>query len=70
LVWMGVLLNATKLKKQMKHEMVLERLKELGVKEHQGKLIQNIEYKELLTVLVLAEMHQVDIDHQEHKWFR
>lgn len=67
---MGLLLNATKLKKQMKHDMVLERLQELGVKEHQGKSIHEIEYKELLTVLLLAEMRQVDIEHPEHKWFR
>jgi hypothetical protein len=50
--------------------MVLDRLLELGVKEHQGKSIHEIEYKVLLTVLVLAEMRQVDIDHPDHKWFR
>jgi hypothetical protein len=67
---LGLLYHATNLKQNMKREMVLERLQELGVKEHQGKLIHDIEYKELLTVLVLAEMRQVDIDHPDHKWFR
>jgi hemerythrin superfamily protein len=67
---MGILYNSVKLKNNMKKEMVIERLQELGVKEHQGKLVQDIEYKELLTVLVLAEMRQVDIEHPDHKWFR
>jgi hypothetical protein len=67
---MGLLYNSVKLKQKMKKEMVLDRLLELGVKEHQGKSINDIEYRELLTVLVLAEMRQVDIEHPEHKWFR
>jgi hemerythrin superfamily protein len=67
---MGILYNSMKLKNKMKKEMVIERLHELGVKEHQGKSVQDIEYKELLTVLVLAEMKQVDIEHPDHKWFR
>jgi hemerythrin superfamily protein len=67
---MGILYNSVKLKNNMKKEMVLERLLELGVKEHEGKSIHEIEYKVLLTVLVLAEMRQVDIEHPDHKWFR
>jgi hypothetical protein len=67
---LGLLYYATKLKNNMKHQMVLERLQELGVKEHEGKAIQDIEYQVLLTVLVLAEMKNVDIEHPDHKWFR
>jgi hemerythrin superfamily protein len=67
---MGILYNSVKLKNNMKKEMVIERLHELGVKEYQGKSIREIEYKELLSVLVLSEMRQVDIEHPEHRWFR
>jgi hypothetical protein len=67
---LGLLYHATNLKQNMKKDMVLERLQELGVKEYEGKAVQNIEYRELLTVLVLAEMRQVDIEHPDHKWFR
>jgi hypothetical protein len=67
---MGLLYNSVKLKNNMKKEMVMERLHELGVKEYQGKAIHDIEYRELLTVLVLAEMRQEDIEHPDHKWFR
>lgn len=68
---MGVLYNAMKLQKQMKHEFVLERFNELGITHtQQGKPIQELTYKELLHELVLAEMRQVDIDRPEHKWFR
>jgi hypothetical protein len=70
---MGILYDSIKNEKlhhKMKHNFVIERLQELGVKEHQGKSIHEIEYKVLLTVLVLAEMSQVDIEHPDHKWFR
>jgi hypothetical protein len=68
---MGVLFDSIKLQKQMKRDMVLERLLELGVTTSQtGKSIHELSYDELKTLWVLAEMRQVDIDHPEHVWFR
>jgi hypothetical protein len=68
---MNGLYNSVKLKKDLKREMVLDRLRELGVNQSQeGKPIQKVTYQELLTELVLAEMRQVDIDHPDHVWFR
>lgn len=68
---MGILYNSVQLQKNMKQEMVLDRLQELGVKvSQQGQSIHEVGYKELLFELVLAEMRQVDIDHPEHRWFR
>ncbi|OLS39113.1 hypothetical protein [Bacillus sp. MRMR6] len=68
---MGVLLKAMNLKKNMKQQIVLERLKELGVTHsQQGKVIEELDYNELKFELVIAEMNQVDIEHPDHKWFR
>lgn len=68
---MGVLYDSVKLRENMKKEMVIERLVELGCTTNQaGTSIYELEYGELKTVLVLAEMRQVDIDHPNHKWFR
>jgi hypothetical protein len=68
---MGMLYNATKLKKNMKKQMVLDRLLELNITHsQQGKPIEELEYSELKYELVLAEMRQVDIEHPDHKWFR
>jgi hypothetical protein len=60
-----------KLQKQMKKDLVLERLLALGVTTSQtGKSVHELGYDELKTLWVLAEMRQVDIDHPDHKWFR
>jgi hypothetical protein len=68
---MGILFHASQMKKNMKQEMVLERLLELGVKETQtGKSVYELDYEDLLIELVLAEMRQVDVEHPDHKWFR
>jgi hypothetical protein len=68
---MGILYNSVKLQKQIKQEMVLERLLELGVTKSQtGKSVHDLQYSELKTLWVLAEMRQVDIDHPDHTWFR
>jgi hypothetical protein len=71
---MGILFDSMKkvnLHQQMKHNMILERLTTLGVTKNQiGQSIHDLDYDELKTVLVLAEMRQVDIDHPDHKWFR
>jgi hypothetical protein len=68
---MGVLYDSIKLQKQMKKDMVLERLIELGIiTSPTGKPVHELEYSELKTLWVLAEMRQVDIDHPDHKWFR
>lgn len=68
---MGLLYKATNMKKNMKQQMVLDRLHEIGVTHsQQGKPIQELEYDELKYELVLSEMRQVDIDHPDHKWFR
>ena len=59
------------LHQEMKRNMVIERLQALGVTKNQiGQSIHDLEYDELKTVLVLAEMRQVDIEHPDHKWFR
>jgi hypothetical protein len=70
---MGVLYDSMKkvqLHQEMKRNFVLDRLEKLGMTEHDGQSIYTMDYKELLPVLVLAEMRQVDIDHPEHRWFR
>jgi hypothetical protein len=71
---MGILYDSMKkvdLHQQMKRSMILERLTNLGVTQNQiGQSIHELDYDELKTVLVLAEMRQVDIDHPDHKWFR
>ncbi|MDF2854206.1 MAG: hypothetical protein K0Q87_57 [Neobacillus sp.] len=55
----------------MKHEMVLDRLLELGITQNQtGTSVHELDYEELKMVWVLAEMKQVDVDHPDHKWFR
>ena len=71
---MGILYDAVKnanLHHELKRNMILDRLKALGVTQNQiGQSIHQLEYDELKTVLVLAEMRQVDIEHPDHKWFR
>jgi hypothetical protein len=68
---MGLLYNATKLKKNMKHQMVLDRLIELGITQNQsGVSVHELDYDQLKMVWVLAEMKQVDIDCPSHRWFR
>jgi hypothetical protein len=68
---MGVLYKSMYLQKQMKRDMVIERLAILGVTVSQdGQSIHDMEYGELKTLWVLAEMRQVDIDHPDHTWFR
>ncbi|MBT2727861.1 hypothetical protein J7E63_13020 [Bacillus sp. ISL-75] len=68
---MGVLYKSMKLQKQMKKNMVLDRLLELGITKNQsGKPVHECDYEELKTLWVLAEMRQVDIDHPDHRWFR
>jgi hypothetical protein len=62
--------NTKQLHQELKRNFVIDRLETLGMTEHDGNPIYNMEYKELLSVLVLAEMRQVDIDHPSHKWFR
>jgi len=59
------------LHQEMKRNMIIERLQALGVTKNQiGQSIHVLEYDELKTILVLAEMHRVDIEHPDHKWFR
>jgi hypothetical protein len=58
------------LHQELMRNFVIERLENLGIQKHDGNSIYSMTYKELLPVLVLAEMHQVDIDHPEHRWFR
>lgn len=70
---MGILLDSVKkanLHQEMKRNFVINRLKELDVNEYQGQSIFELDYDELKTVLVLAEMRKVDIEHPEHRWFR
>jgi len=68
---MGILYNSVMQKQEMKRNFVIERLEKLGVTENQiGQSIHTLDYDELKTVLVLAEMRQVDIEHPDHKWFR
>lgn len=68
---MGVLYNSTKLQKNMKRDMVIGRLEDLGVTTNEaGTSIHELDYNELKRIFVLAEMRQVDIDHPDHKWFR
>lgn len=68
---MGVLFYASHIKKNMKQQMVLERLQELGVTQTKtGQSVYELKYQDLLVELVLAEMRQVDIDHPSHTWFR
>lgn len=55
----------------MKHQMVLDRLAELGISSNEsGTSVHDLNYEELKVVWVLAEMKQVDVDHPEHRWFR
>lgn len=70
---MGILydsVNKVNLHPELKRNFVIERLEKLKVTNHDGTSIYQMDYKQLLTVLVLAEMKQVDIDHPDHKWFR
>ncbi|MED4206575.1 hypothetical protein [Neobacillus mesonae] len=70
---MGILYDSmkkVKLHQELKRNMILERLEKLGVTKQDGKSIYEMDYEEVKTVLVLAEMRQVDIEHPEHKWFR
>jgi hypothetical protein len=70
---MGVLYESVKkanLHQEMKRNFVIKKLQELGVQEYQGISIYDLDYQELLPVLVLAEMRQVDIEHPNHRWFR
>jgi hypothetical protein len=68
---MGLLYKSVNLQKNMKHEMVLDRLLELGITQNQtGTSVHELDYEELKMVWVLAEMKQVDVDHPDHKWFR
>lgn len=53
----------------MKHDMVLERLKELGVLQTQlGQSIYDLDYDNLLYELVLAELKNVDVESRK-QWF-
>jgi hypothetical protein len=53
----------------MKRDMVLERLKELGVIQTQlGQSIYDIDYDSLLYELVLAELKNVDVESRK-QWF-
>jgi len=70
---MGILYDYVKkvdLHQEMKRNMVIEKILELGVKEYQGISIYDLSYAELKSVWVLAEMRKVDIDHPDHVWFR
>jgi hypothetical protein len=70
---MGVLYDSVKkvdLHQEMKRNMVIEKILELGVKEYLGISIYDLSYDELKSVWVLAEMCKVDIEHPDHKWFR
>lgn len=55
---------------ELKRNFVIERLEKLGVTKHEGMSIYEMDYRRLLSVLVLAEMRNVDIEHPNHKWFR
>jgi hypothetical protein len=53
----------------MKRDMVLERLKELGIFESQlGQSIYDLDYDTLLYELVLAELKNVDVESRK-QWF-
>jgi hypothetical protein len=53
----------------MKRDMVLERLKELGVMQTQlGLSIYDLDYDNLLYELVLAELKNVDVESRK-QWF-
>jgi hypothetical protein len=70
---MGILYDSMKkvnLHQEMKRNMLIERLEKLGVKEHEGNSIYELDYEDLKVVLVLSEMRKVDIEHPDHKWFR
>jgi hypothetical protein len=68
---MNGLYNSVKLKKDLKRELVLDRLPELGVNQSQeGKPISEMDYESLKYELVLAEIRSVDIESSENRWFR
>jgi hypothetical protein len=53
----------------MKRDMILERLKELEVKQTQlGLSIYDLDYDTLLYELVLAELKNVDVESRK-QWF-
>lgn len=68
---MVILFKNANLHHEMKRRMIIERLEVLGVSQNQYReLIYTLDYEELITILIIAEMRQVDIDHPDHKWFR
>ncbi|MCM3567871.1 hypothetical protein [Neobacillus mesonae] len=70
---MGILYDSMKkvnLHQEMKRNMIIERLENLGAIKFDGKSIYDMDYEELKMALVIAEMRQVDIEHPEHRWFR
>jgi hypothetical protein len=56
--------------KNMKKNIVLDRLLELGVQEsQQGKPIHTLSYEEMKYELVLAEFRKIDVETDANKWF-
>jgi hypothetical protein len=64
-------MNSTKSKlhQEMKRNIVLEALLELGVQTVDGKSVYNLSYDDLKYELVLASYRQIDRQNEAGKWF-